>query len=184
LGGKWDYFCFLTSIPIIILSQNLAILIAFCTIFIITLLVFTELNTSTAHESAVVLFRRGFKQILHREDEETGTDRESWPTSNLEEKDVTTLKPMTDVFSWHHLKFSIPIPGERDKTLLNDVSGYVRPGILTALMGESGAGKTTLLNVLAGRSVSDIVTGHRFVNGHELPTDFQAQTYVHQWVEC
>jgi len=42
--------------------------------------------------------------------------------------------------------------GER-RRLLDNISGYVAPGKLTALMGESGAGKTTLLNVLAAASV-------------------------------
>ena len=36
-------------------------------------------------------------------------------------------------------------------TLLSDISGAFRPGVLTCLMGVSGAGKTTLLDLLAGR---------------------------------
>ncbi len=36
-------------------------------------------------------------------------------------------------------------------TLLTDISGAFRPGVLTCLMGVSGAGKTTLLDLLAGR---------------------------------
>lgn len=45
--------------------------------------------------------------------------------------------------------------------LLKGVSGYARPGQLTALMGGSGAGKTTLMDVLAGRKTMGTITGGR-----------------------
>ena len=70
----------------------------------------------------------------------------------------------------------MPIPGNEVRKLLSDVSGYVAPGKLTALMGESGAGKTTLLNVLAQRVDVGVVTGDKFVNGQALPADFQSQS--------
>ena len=62
--------------------------------------------------------------------------------------------------------------------MLNDVSGYVRPGKLTALMGESGAGKTTstLLNTLAQRIHFGEVTGDFLVDGMPLPKSFQRVT--------
>jgi ATP-binding cassette subfamily G (WHITE) protein 2 (SNQ2) len=67
-----------------------------------------------------------------------------------------------------NVRYSVPI--------LSDVSGYIAPGKLTALMGESGAGKTTLLNVLAKRVYSGVVAGDILVNGQALPADFQSQT--------
>ncbi|KAF8888618.1 pleiotropic drug resistance ABC transporter [Infundibulicybe gibba] len=82
---------------------------------------------------------------------------------------------MTDIFSWQHIHYTVPVPGG-ERQLLDDVSGYVAPGRLTALMGESGAGKTTLLNVLAQRVGTGVVSGDRFVNGQPLPYDFQAQS--------
>lgn len=83
---------------------------------------------------------------------------------------------MSDIFSWQHLEYTVPLSGGGTRKLLDDVSGYVAPGKLTALVGASGAGKTTLLNTLAQRINSGVVTGDRFVNGHPLPADFQAQT--------
>jgi ABC-type multidrug transport system ATPase subunit len=40
---------------------------------------------------------------------------------------------------------------ESNKELLRNISGEVKSGCLTALMGPSGSGKSTLLNVLAGK---------------------------------
>ena len=57
------------------------------------------------------------------------------------EKALATAEKMTDTFSWEDLSYKVPISGGGEKKLLNDVSGYVVPGKLTALMGESGAGK-------------------------------------------
>ncbi|EER00181.1 ATP-binding cassette transporter, putative, partial [Perkinsus marinus ATCC 50983] len=55
----------------------------------------------------------------------------------------------TDVGSsleWTHLTFAVG-----DKKILNDCSGTLRPGELTAVLGPSGSGKSTLMNVLGGR---------------------------------
>ncbi|KAG1655082.1 hypothetical protein FOA52_010286 [Chlamydomonas sp. UWO 241] len=50
-------------------------------------------------------------------------------------------------------------------TLLDGVTGYIKPGVLTALMGGSGAGKTTLMDVVAGRKTVGRIEGDIFVNG-------------------
>lgn len=116
-----------------------------------------------------------------------------------EKKRETALREapkMTNTFSWQHVNYVISTGGGKTRKLLDDVSGFVSPGKLTALMGESGAGKvrlvlcqvylgcdlnddfrkTTLLNVLAERVDTGVITGDRFFNGQPLPADFQAQT--------
>lgn len=49
--------------------------------------------------------------------------------------------------------------------LLQGITGYAAPGVLTALMGGTGAGKTTLMDVLAGRKNTGVIEGELLVNG-------------------
>ncbi|WEW57603.1 GTPase-activating protein [Emydomyces testavorans] len=93
---------------------------------------------------------------------------------------VNVMHPEKDVFTWRNVIYDITIKGE-PRRLLDNVSGWVRPGTLTALMGVSGAGKTTLLDVLARRITTGVITGDMLVNGRPLDTSFQRKTgYVQQ----
>ncbi|KAG1243016.1 hypothetical protein G6F68_015958 [Rhizopus microsporus] len=88
-------------------------------------------------------------------------------------------------FSWQDINYTVPVKGGQLQ-LLNNVSGLVRPGHLTALMGSSGAGKTTLLDVLARRKTIGKVEGRVYLNNEALMCDFERitgyceQTDVHQ----
>ncbi|KAL0303260.1 UNVERIFIED_CONTAM: ABC transporter G family member 24 [Sesamum radiatum] len=53
----------------------------------------------------------------------------------------------------------------KHKNLLRCVTGRIRPGRITAIMGPSGAGKTTFLSALAGKAVGCTVNGLILVNG-------------------
>lgn len=173
------------------LWRDFGIICAFGIAFVIAFWVLTELNTSSAEQHAVTWFKRGANIDAVREgnDEEKGPAAQGLPASKSDESagadpekaamrvDTTTGAPrMTDIFSWQHLEYTVTMPDGSERRLLDDVSGYVAPGKLTALMGESGAGKTTLLNTLAERQTTGVVRGDRFVNGQPLPKDFQAQT--------
>ncbi|KAD5803016.1 hypothetical protein E3N88_14376 [Mikania micrantha] len=61
-------------------------------------------------------------------------------------------------------------PGRRTKlSILNDVSGIIRPSRLTLLLGPPSSGKTTLLLALAGRLGRGLkLSGKITYNGHEL----------------
>lgn len=60
------------------------------------------------------------------------------------------------MFAWLHVNYTIPLSGEQHRKFLDDVQGYVKPGTMTALMGESGTGKTTLINVCPNESVLEL----------------------------
>ncbi|KAG6865226.1 hypothetical protein C0991_004284 [Blastosporella zonata] len=163
--------------------KNFGILMAFTFGLIGFLLLFTEFNTSMANESSVTLFKQGSKSSTQAAegDEEALHNEKSIPASDDSaqaeaKKEMASAPPATDIFSWQHVNYTVPISGGEERRLLSDVTGYVAPGKLTALMGESGAGKTTLLNVLAQRVSTGVVSGDMFVNGQTLPKDFQSQT--------
>ncbi|KAI3458951.1 hypothetical protein Pfo_015614 [Paulownia fortunei] len=52
----------------------------------------------------------------------------------------------------------------KHKNLLRSVTGKIRPGRITAIMGPSGAGKTTFLSALAGKAVGCMVNGMILIN--------------------
>ncbi|KAM3375327.1 ABC transporter G family member 32 isoform X2 [Capsicum galapagoense] len=61
-------------------------------------------------------------------------------------------------------------PSRRKKlSILNDISGFIRPSRLTLLLGPPSSGKTTLLLALAGRLDKNLkISGRVTYNGHEL----------------
>ncbi|EEY56183.1 ATP-binding Cassette (ABC) Superfamily [Phytophthora infestans T30-4] len=93
-----------------------------------------------------------------------------------QEKDVEVVLPVaaaSDRFvpvtvAFKDLWYTVPDPANPKETidLLKGISGYARPGTITALMGSSGAGKTTLMDVIAGRKTGGKVQGQILLNGH------------------
>ncbi|KDP29341.1 hypothetical protein JCGZ_18262 [Jatropha curcas] len=66
-------------------------------------------------------------------------------------------------------------PKSTTKTVLNCVSGIVRPGELLAMLGPSGSGKTTLLTALAGR-LPGKVSGTISYNGMPFSSSMKRKT--------
>ncbi|KAG2044053.1 pleiotropic drug resistance ABC transporter [Suillus americanus] len=162
------------------LWRNFGVLCAFYLGFLAVLLVATEFNTSFASDSAVILFKQGSCAVdgdsKALDEEKADAEFHSRSLSQIADpSSFDNLEKVNDLFTWQHLQYEVPVEGGM-KRLLDDVTGFVVPGKLTALMGESGAGKTTLLNVLAQRFSVGVVTGERFFGGQPLPIDFQAQT--------
>lgn len=134
--------------------QNFGIVIAFAVFFVILLLIFTEFNTSLAGATSVMLFKRGSNastvQSARPTSSGSNSDEEKTKVPSSANSELDARKEnkenvhealehqprMKNTFTWQNMNYEVA--GRR---LLNEVSGYVAPGKLTALMGESGAGK-------------------------------------------
>ncbi|KAK7187971.1 ABC-2 type transporter [Paraphaeosphaeria sporulosa] len=165
--------------------RNFGILLGFLFFFMFIYFAAVELNSSTSSSAEVLVFQRGHVPAYMQDgdknpqsDPEKGTSAN--PNATDGEGDVGAVEPQKDIFTWRDVTYDIHIKSE-ERRLLDHVSGYVKPGTLTALMGVSGAGKTTLLDVLAQRTTMGVVTGDMFVNGKPLDASFQRSTgYVQQ----
>jgi ABC-type multidrug transport system ATPase subunit len=170
--------------------RNTGILCAFVCGFIFMFALATEFNSLAADKGAFLIFRRGHepehvRKTLNEgkvlDDVESHEDYEVLTEIKTNVSEVQGLVKSKDIFTWEKLSYDISLRDGQMCRLLGDVSGYVKPGTLTALMGESGAGKTTLLNVLAQRVDVGVVGGQYLVNGAFPGRSFQRRTgYVKQ----
>lgn len=164
--------------------RNLGILFGFLVFFMALYMITSELNSSMSSAAEFLVFQRGrVPAYLQGNGASDSTSQETRPGGDaLQESggNVGTLEPQTDIFTWQDVTYDIQIKGE-ERRLLDHVSGWVKPGTLTTLMGVSGAGKTTLLDVLAQRTSMGVITGDMLVNGKPLDESFQRKTgYVQQ----
>ncbi|KAK6461713.1 multidrug resistance protein [Scheffersomyces coipomensis] len=171
--------------------RNWGIAVAYVVVFLFVYIGLTEYNKGAMQKGEIVLFLKGslkkYKQQKKIKDAENlanekvplGDQIESTKPDN--KVNDNSLPSSNDIFHWRDLTYQIRIKKE-DRTILNQVDGWVKPGQITALMGASGAGKTTLLNCLSERVTTGVITdGVRMVNGHSLDSSFQRSIgYVQQ----
>ncbi|KAL3486049.1 ABC-2 type transporter-domain-containing protein [Aspergillus germanicus] len=115
------------------------------------------------------------RQNVHRDEESQPTEKGSKKLheGSQDQSDIDNqLVRNTSVFTWKDLSYTVKTPSG-DRQLLDHVYGWVKPGMLGALMGSSGAGKTTLLDVLAQRKTAGTIHGQILVDGRPLPVSFQ-----------
>ncbi|KAI8531756.1 hypothetical protein RHMOL_Rhmol11G0160400 [Rhododendron molle] len=133
--------------------------------------------------SRVIISNEKLSRIEGSEDSSNGADKEAKSKSyekttskRHQDRLVLPFEPLTLAFQ--DVQYSIETPSEmrergstqKQLQLLCAITGVLRPGILTALMGVSGAGKTTLLDVLAGRKTSGAIKGDIRIGGY--PKEF------------
>ncbi|KAH1153472.1 hypothetical protein AAZX31_18G062400 [Glycine max] len=80
----------------------------------------------------------------------------------------TLINYTRDVFEGMITGMGIGRPQRHSLTILNNISGVVKPRRMTLLLGPPGSGKTTLLLALAGKLESNLKkSGSITYNGHE-----------------
>lgn len=170
------------------LWRNFGIIWAWWALFVAVTIVATSFwRPSSENGPSLLIPREKVKQVraVQAADEESQTQEKQSPSGSSantvsgEGVDGTkntgidgNLIRNTSVFTWKNLTYTVKTPsGER--VLLDNVHGWVKPGMLGALMGASGAGKTTLLDVLAQRKTEGTIRGSIMVDGRPLPVSFQ-----------
>jgi ABC-type multidrug transport system ATPase subunit/ABC-type multidrug transport system permease subunit len=157
--------------------RNFGILWAWWLLYVALTIFFTSRWNQVSGNSGFLLIPREKAKKVNN----IGQDEESRSTaapmekvkSRQEEKEVEdNLIRNTSVFTWKNLTYTVKTPSG-DRVLLDNVQGWVKPGMLGALMGSSGAGKTTLLDVLAQRKTDGTIKGSIQVDGRDLPISFQ-----------
>ncbi|PHT41424.1 hypothetical protein CQW23_20278 [Capsicum baccatum] len=160
--------------------------ISVCALFGLTLLFnigFTlALTFLKAPGSRAIMSTDKYSQIERSSDSSDKADSEensktTIPSNSMDSREgagrmVLPFEPLSLVFRDVQYYVDTPVAmkelgfTQNKLQLLSDITGALRPGILTALMGVSGAGKTTLLDVLAGRKTSGYVEGEIKIGGY------------------
>lgn len=146
----------------------------------ITVFCTTHWKSSSESGQSLLVPREHSKHVLKAppQDDEAqqgsadSTDVEGHSGQLVKEEDNGSLVRNTSIFTWKNLTYTVKTP-TGDRVLLDNVQGWVKPGMLGALMGSSGAGKTTLLDVLAQRKTDGTINGSILVDGRPLPLSFQ-----------
>ncbi|KAK7743073.1 hypothetical protein SLS62_010705 [Diatrype stigma] len=149
--------------------RNAGIIIGFWFFFAFLAAMGFEMNLHSSSGSVILFDQRSQQKQAPEQD-----DVEKAAAPSAPEMSDYLLTKQT-VFTFKNINYFVHHEG-KEKQLLRDVSGYVKPGQLVALMGASGAGKTTLMDALSQRKDSGRLEGSIMVNGKPQGITFQRDT--------
>ncbi|KAK6215527.1 ABC transporter G family member 19 [Colletotrichum tabaci] len=167
--------------------RNIGIICAWWVVYVALTIFFTSRWKLLGEGGRSLLIPREYQRksrhilgTLDEESKEVGNPQIGPLSTTSDDESNQDLIRNKSTFTWRNLTYTVKTP-EGDRVLLDNVQGYVKPGMLGALMGSSGAGKTTLLDVLAQRKTEGTIHGSVLVDGHPLPISFQRSAgYVEQ----
>ncbi|KAI1264453.1 putative ABC multidrug transporter [Xylariaceae sp. FL1019] len=155
--------------------RNVGIVIAFWIFFAFLTILGFEMNLDRSNGSKILFEKTAYERALSRRNdtEKAMSDSDSSTGAGLTDAKVADTKGT--VFTFRDINYFVRAEGA-EKQLLQNVSGFVQPGQLVALMGSSGAGKTTLMDVLSQRKDYGRITGSILINGQPQGITFQRDT--------
>lgn len=135
------------------------LILTFTSIMILGLMTFGSFYISKSP-----LFKNGSIR-LSNDDSLLAGSGESETENFLQSNKLATL-------TFEDICYDVPALADSESRLkqrvLNEISGFVKPGEILAIMGGSGAGKTTLLDILAMKRKTGDVSGTIRVNGNVI----------------
>jgi ATP-binding cassette subfamily G (WHITE) protein 2 (SNQ2) len=175
------------------LWRNFGIILVMWFLYVVFAAIGLTLSASSGESSGGIVFKRGAADASRRlpQKSEKSRDLEHNETHMSEQDELESMASMKDeadsettqevdtqqaldpskCFTFKKVSYFVSVDGN-EKQLLRDVSGYFKPGQLTALMGSSGAGKTTLLDTISQRKDTGVVKGEMRMAGQPLNSTF------------
>ncbi|OCF57190.1 hypothetical protein L486_04646 [Kwoniella mangroviensis CBS 10435] len=143
--------------------RNIGILWAMYAIYAIMVVLGNTIMVRDSGSASSKLYKRG---AVIQPLQTTHSEADSFTADEAKEQ-----VQKRSVFTFKNVCYTVQVGG-KERRLLDNVTGIVEPGRLTALMGASGAGKTTLLNTIAGRQTTGKVEGYMLLDGKPLGPTF------------
>lgn len=131
--------------------RNLGILWIWWFLFVVVTIVFTSRWKEIGEGGRGILIpretqKKALKAMSNDEESQAVQKLPYGPESSqsTEQPAAENLIRNTSIFTWKNLTYTIKTPSG-DRTLLDNVQGYVKPGMLGALMGSSGVSLSFLV---------------------------------------
>lgn len=143
-------------------GRNAGIMIGFWLFFLIVHAIGSEHQKDPLSTGGQTIFKRGKQPPAEavQGDEAAVSEKPAIVARESYAKDKEhDDEELAETFAWENVFYDVPVGGGT-RRLLNGVSGYVKPGTLTALMGESGAGQSLALG-RGGSSLTQPVQARR-----------------------
>lgn len=144
--------------------RNFGIVCAFWLLFVVVTVIFTSRWKEAGEGGRGILIprekQRKTLQTLKNDEEAQITEKPRSTSDSSDSGIQGELIRNTSIFTWKDLTYTVKTPAG-DRTLLDNVQGYVKPGMLGALMGSSGVSGILLIVSKANSSTGrqDYTTG-------------------------